>query len=290
MATATESPAIGRRRLRIELRRARDAANLTQDQVVRQLDWSLSKLIRIETGAVGISTTDLRALLQVYGITDPIRIGELTELARASRRKPAWWGAYRDLISDGYRKYTEMEGAASVLQIFNPLLVPGPLQTREYAQAIITSGGPLQLTDADVERYVEFRMIRQRELFADATRQVTALLGEAAVRQVVSDPQAMRKQLEFLRDSGQPTLTVRVVPFDSGAHPGLAGAFTLMEFPDPVDDDVLCLNGAGLNDIIERDNADLVADYKAAFSHLERLALDIEETRSLLSELINDLK
>lgn len=286
---AIESPAIGRRRLRIELRRARDAANLTQEHVVRELDWSLSKLIRIETGAVGISTTDLRALLQLYGITEPQRIAQLTELARASRRKPAWWGSYRDLVPEGVRKYAELEGAASVVRTFHPLLVPGPLQTRDYAQAVISSGGPLQFTEDAVERYVEFRMIRQRELFGNGPRQITMLLGEAAVRQVVGDPDVMREQLELLRDREHPGLTMRVVPFGVGAHPGLSGAFSILEFPDPVDDDVLCLD-AGLNDVVERDNAGLVSDYKAAFSRLDGLALPPEETTSLLTRLIKDLK
>ncbi|HEX6077137.1 MAG TPA: helix-turn-helix transcriptional regulator [Micromonosporaceae bacterium] len=288
MATE-QSPAIGRRRLRIELRRAREAANLTQDQVVRELDWSLSKLIRIETGAVGVSTTDLRALLQLYGITDPERVRELTDMARASRRKPAWWSAYRDLLSEAYRKYAELEGAASVIQVFNPLLVFGPLQTREYAHAIVTSGGPSELSDEDIEKLVEFRMIRQRELFGNPQCQVTVLLGEAAVRQLVGDPQAMREQLGFLRDSDQAGLTLRVVPFGSGAHPGLAGAFTILGFPDPVDDDVLCLDGI-MNDIIERDNAELVSEYKSAFNRLEVLALSPEETSALLTRLIEDLK
>jgi len=291
VAMVTEqSPAIGRRRLRIELRRAREAANLTQEQVVRELDWSLSKLIRIETGAVGVSTTDLRALLQLYGITDAGRISELTTMARASRRKPAWWSAYRDLIPEGYRKYAELEGAASVVRTFHPLLVPGPLQTRDYAESVVTSGGPLQLADDDIQRLVEFRMIRQRELFASTERQITMLLGEAAVRQVVGDRDVMRQQLEVLRDQQHSGLSVRVVPFTSGAHPGLAGgAFTILEFPDAIDDDVLCLD-AGLNDITERDNANLVSDYKAAFGRLSSLAIDTDGTASLLSTLIDDLK
>jgi transcriptional regulator with XRE-family HTH domain len=287
---ATEqSPAIGRRRLRIELRRAREATSLTQEQVVRELDWSLSKLIRIETGAVGVSTTDLRALLQLYGITGPERILELTELARASRKKSPWWGAYRDLVPEGVRKYAELEGAASVVRTFHPLLVPGPLQTRDYAQAVVSSCGPLQFTEDDIERLVEFRMLRQRELFGSGTRQVTMLLGEAAVRQMVGDPDVMREQLTSLRDQTHPGLSLRVVPFSSGAHPGLSGAFTILEFPDPVDDDVLCLD-AGLNDVVERDNASLVSDYKAAFSQLDSFALDSEESSSLLSQLVDDLK
>jgi hypothetical protein len=257
--------------------------------VVRELDWSLSKVIRIETGAVGVSTTDLRALLQLYGITDSDRVRELTEMARASRRKPAWWSAYRDLIPEGYRKYTELEGAASVIQVYNPLLVFGPLQTREYAHAIVASGGPSELTDEDIARLVEFRMIRQRELFGSTGCQVTVLLGEAAVRQVVGDPDVMREQLAFLRDGDHAGVTLRVVPFSSGAHPGLAGAFTILGFPDPVDDDVLCLDGI-MNDIIERDNAEQVSEYKAAFSRLEALALSPEETSALLVRCVEDLK
>ena len=133
---ATPGPLVQRRRLRTELRRARAEADLTQDQVADAMDWSLSKIIRIETGAVGISTNDLRALLSLYKIHGPDRVHELVELARASRQ-PSWLSKYRGDISPQYLQYIEYEQAASVLRTYEPLLIPGLLQTEEYAAAIM---------------------------------------------------------------------------------------------------------------------------------------------------------
>src|ERR1700722_15379552 len=127
-------PLVQRRRLSLELRRAR-AGLYTQDQVAQSMDWSLSKVIRIESGAVNISTNDLRALLGLYEITDRDQVNELLELAKPSRQSSSW-SRYRADISPQYLQYIEYEEAASVLRLYEPLLIPGLLQTAEYATAI----------------------------------------------------------------------------------------------------------------------------------------------------------
>lgn len=286
---AEKSSAIRRRRLRTELRRAREAVNLTQEQVTQEMEWSLSKLIRIETGAVGVSANDLKALLALYGVDDPERVRELKELARASRRRPEWWSIYRDLINEPYGRYMEMEAAASLVRQYQPLLVPGLLQTEEYARAIMKSGGPMDLSDEKAARYVDLRLTRQRELFSHEQYRVNALLGEASVRQIVGGPEVARNQLTALVEGRHPGVTVRVVPFGAGAHPGLTtGGFVILEFSDPMDDDVLCLEAAH-DDIIERDHPVTVARYRNAFSKLEKLALSREKTTLLLKRLIDDI-
>ena len=120
----TQGTAARRRRLRIELRAERDRTGLTQDQVAEAMDWSQSKLIRIESGAVGISTNDLRALLALYNVTDPGRIEMITNLAKAFRER-AWWEEYRDVVSKENQTFIGLEAEAGTMRYFQPLLIPG---------------------------------------------------------------------------------------------------------------------------------------------------------------------
>ncbi len=287
MATE-QSSAIGRRRLRLELRRARDAAQLTQEQVSQEMDWSLSKLNRIESGAVSVSTNDLRALLRLYRVDDPQRVKELTELARASRHTPPWWAEYRDLITEPYRKFLEFEAAASVIRHFNPLLIPGLYQTREYARTIVERISPTAVRSEHVEKYVEVRMMRQHKVFSLARRQVTVLIGEAALRQRIGGRDVMRQQLESLLNDERPGGTLRVVPFTTDGHPGLAGGFGILEFADPNDPDVLYLESSP-NVFVEHENPIMVESYLSAFSQLEELALSPSGTAALIRQVIAEL-
>ena len=156
------SPAVQRRRLRAELRRARLEADLTQDQVAAAMDWSLSKLIRIENGSVGISTNDLRAILQYYKITDSDRTAELLAMARSARER-SWWSEYRDIASKPVLQVIEYEAAAIISRNFQPQVVPGLLQTEEYARAVL---GQLnsQSSRERVDSLVHIRMRRQELL------------------------------------------------------------------------------------------------------------------------------
>lgn len=132
---AVPDPTIHRRRLRSELRKAREAAGMTQRDVAAAMDWSQSKLIRIETGAVNISTNDLRALLGHYGI-ERARTENLVEVARASRDQPRW-NVYKDVAEPEYIAFLGYESSASIIRNFEPLLIPGLLQTEEYAREIL---------------------------------------------------------------------------------------------------------------------------------------------------------
>ena len=158
---AAPTPLVQRRRLRTELRRARSAADLTQDQVAQAMDWSLSKIIRIETGAVNVSTNDLKALLNLYNILDPERTSQLIELARAARQT-SWWNKYKEAISDQYFQLIGYVEAASVVRSYEPLLIPGLLQTPEYAettfQKFAESGEPSNL----IQARMEIRLTRQQ--------------------------------------------------------------------------------------------------------------------------------
>jgi transcriptional regulator with XRE-family HTH domain len=285
-ASESLSPVVQRRRLRTELRRARLDAELTQEQVATAMDWSLSKLIRIENGTVGISTNDLKAILAHYKITDDGRAAEMLGLARGSRER-SWWSAYRD-ASPRLIQLIEYESASFIIRNFQPMLIPGLLQTEEYAATMIRNLIP-QAPTQDVNTTVEIRMRRQQLLRQPETPLMFFIMDEAAVRRLVGGPEAMRRQLQRLLDeSDKPTVTIEVVPFSAGAHPGMQGPFMLFEFPDAADDDALYLeapNDARLN----RDDAEEISLFRERFEVLRELSLGPQGSRDLLGRLLGEL-
>ncbi|MER5466393.1 helix-turn-helix transcriptional regulator [Streptomyces sp. NPDC002668] len=230
MTTATKtSAAVQRLRLRTELRRARVAARLTQKQVAEQMEWSPSKLIRIEAGEVGISVNDLRPLLSTYGIDAPGTVNELLDLARSSRKMP--FTEYRDIYSKDVLDFLAMEASASINRTFQPLVMPGLLQTEEYAAATIKTYSP-EASASRVERMVEARMLRQ-EILDDAEAQFFFIVDESVIRRLVGGLGVMRAQLRRLAEyAAQPNVNVLILPFSLGAHVASAGPFTIFEFDE----------------------------------------------------------
>ena len=281
------SPVVHRRRLRAELRRTRQEAGLTQEQVAAAMDWSLSKVIRIEAGHVGISTNDLKALLRHYQITDPDRTEELAALARAARER-AWWSAYREVASDGLRQLVGYETASFIVRNFEPLVVPGLLQTEEYAHALLT-GLDERIPAERVDGLVEMRMRRQELLDRADPPLLFCIVDEAVVRRVIGGPAVMRRQLQRMAEqAAKPNVTVEVVPFGAGAHPGLQGPFVILEFPDPADDDVLYLENP-LGEVISRDIPDEALAYREKFERLRELSLGPAGSVSHLDKLAHEL-
>src|SRR6266567_1620788 len=193
--TENPSPAVTRRRLRTELRRARLEAGLTQEHVAGVMDWSLSKLIRIENGSVSISTNDLKALVQYYKITDDKRIAELLALARASRER-SWWSTYRD-ISKQLAQLIEYESAAYISRHYQDLVIPGLLQTTEYMRTSTRQLAP-DMPASQVDTVVEVRLKRQELVKRAETPLLFFVLDEAVIRRMVGDRDVMRRQLQQL--------------------------------------------------------------------------------------------
>ena len=273
--TLGPDPAIHKRRLRSELRKAREAAEMTQRDVAAAMDWSASKLIRIETGAVNISTNDLRALMSHYG-ADQARIDNLVEVARAAREQPRW-SLYRDVAEPEYIAFLGYESSASVIRNFEPLLVPGLLQTEEYARELLKV-----LTDEDphkVDPLVDLRMERQELLVREASPpSFHFIMDEAVIRRLVGGPDVMRRQLRRLRELvEQPNVTIRIVPFEKGLYPRFRIPYVLFEFPDPEDEDVLYVENPLGELIIREDTPEergkiTPADYLGFFWSIEQIA------------------
>lgn len=285
-------PTVQRRRLRVELRRARSQVGLTQRQVADELGWSPSKLLRIENGQVGISQTDLRALLDHYGVTDTELIKSLKEMAQQGRRQQTW-SQYRDVLYPEFMAYLSYEGSASLLRQCEPLLVPGLLQTEEYARAVNVAFASKDLTERDIERQVEARMLRQQILERDSPLEMFFILDESVVRRWVGtkpgDAKIIVQQLRRLQEVNEhPRFSVQIVPFKQGLHFGMQGGFTMLEFPDPEDDELLFLDNRAAS-VSTRESTDVIANYKEEFYRLEAAAIERAVLGDFLSAIIKEM-
>jgi transcriptional regulator with XRE-family HTH domain len=290
-----QDPMVQRRRLRVELRKAREAAGLAQRDVAPEMDWSLSKLIRIETGAVGISINDLRALLHLYGITDPDRQRGLLEMAKAAR-EPAWWSPYKELVSAEFTSFLSYESSASLIRNFESILVPGLLQTEEYARATLAEMvPPVAQPDSSllgkVDRLVELRMERQDRIAqrSDRPKRFFAM-DESVLYRRVGGPDVMRRQLLRLRDSlADPDVVIWIVPFAAGLYQRMRGPFVLFELPNPEEnEDILYLENTRGEMIVRNDHDDAVI-YLEAFWGMEQIALKNEAAMALVGKATADI-
>lgn len=278
------SAALQRLRLRTELRKARTGAGLTQREVAKMMEWSPSKLIRIEAGEVGISINDLRPLLGAYGITDRRRIDGLLDLARGSRKMP--YTEYRDLYGKEVLQFFALESAASIIRQYSSLVLPGPLQTEEYARAVMRAYDK-GISEEKADRAVEARLARQEQLTSGVgnDRQLFYILDEAVVRRQVGGRGVMRAQLERLAElAAQPGITIQILPFTVGAHPGVMGPFTLFEFEtDEMPDSLFIENSRG--DTYSSNAPEETGRYLERFWELEDLVVkdDIDGLLRLLA-------
>lgn len=248
------------------------------------MDWSLSKIIRIETGAVGISTNDLRALLQLYRIHDAERTEELIELARASRQT-SWWSKYRGDISAQFLQFLEYEEAASVLRIYEPLLIPGLLQTEEYADTLIRKladpGTPAGL----IQTRMAIRLTRQQLLEQDSPPTSIFIVDEAAIQRLVGERTIAPDQIERLISlANKLNVVLEIVPFTAGLHRGMLESFIILEFPEAEDSDVLFIE-TSRDLIVSRDEAGDITGYLEVFEALRSTSLGQDGTLAYLTDV-----
>lgn len=275
-----QTPEVKRRLLKVALRHEREACGLAQKQVSDTLDWSVSKIIRIEAGAVGLSATDLRALMDLYKITDERRQAELLELARGSRKQS--WSEYSDVYSAAARTLFGYEAAARAIFKYEPTFIPGLLQTEEYARALLAAGGH---SEDEIERMVRGRLERQELLEQDPHPRLEFILGEAALSRAVGGPGVMLHQLERLKDlASRPGISLQVLPFEAGAHPRMGEAFTILEFADENLDDIIYLENAG-RDSTSREDPETTAAYRRDFVVLQGLAKQSKDFAAILDRI-----
>lgn len=233
-------PTVVRRQLGRRLLGLREAAGRTAAEVQAETGISQSKLSRIEKGLVPVKRPDVRELCRVYG-SDTAETEALTTLARATFEQ-GWWEDYADVIPDWFKFYVDLEAVAAHIQTFEDCIVPGELQTAEYATAVYQAERP----DEDpqtIERHVNLRLERQEELFGRTPPpQLTVVLGQNVLTRRVGGSTVLAAQIEHLRQlDKRGYVDIRVLPFNAGAHAAMAGAFRILKSGNSEDPDVVYL-------------------------------------------------
>jgi DNA-binding XRE family transcriptional regulator len=279
------NPTLRRRRLAIELMRHRETAGLTREEAARRLEWSTSTIFRMETGRSRPQPGNVKVLLELYGVSTAERDG-LIQLTRDAR-KPGWWHTFRDVLPDPYSVYIGLEAGAASIRDFEPIVVPGLLQTEEYSRQM-SRGGPLELDRDEIDRRVHVRMERQRILACEDRPRLWAVIDEAVIRRVVGGPEVMHEQLTYLVECAeQGRTTLQLVPFSAGAHAGTTGPFIILDFPEPADPALVYVETLAGDIYLEaRDGVD---SYNLAFDRLLAAALHHDDSMRLIQQAADAL-
>ncbi|MEU1179028.1 helix-turn-helix transcriptional regulator [Streptomyces sp. NPDC005820] len=271
-------PAVRRRKLGAELRSLRAGAGLTSGEAARLVGWHQSKVSRIETGTSGTKPADVRLLLDAYGVTDPQLRELMTALAGSeeSGGRDHWWHAYRGVLPAAYRDFISLESQAGAMRTLETTVVPGLLQTAEYARAVTRAA--VEGADEDqLDTLVEVRLARQDVLRRQPPLRLSAVLDEAVLRREVGGPEVMERQLVRLMEAARlPQVRLQVLPFAAGAHIGVTGPFVIFSFSSAPDLDVVVLDHLTSSLYLER-KEDLEA-YTEAFNALRAHALSPGES------------
>ncbi|MEV1006554.1 helix-turn-helix transcriptional regulator [Streptomyces sp. NPDC049881] len=275
---------VPRRQLGRYLRDLRMQASITVRAASRELEWSEQKIWRIETGQVAMRTLDVQAMCEIYGAPKDMTEA-LKGLARETKAR-GWWHAYGDSLPEWLDLYVGLEEAASALFRYENNLMPGLLQTADYAAEIIRTHRP-ELLDDEVERRVQLRMDRQAILRRPvAAPKLKMVLAECVLRQLVGSPGLMAYQLAHLTYvSTNPNVELRVVPFVV-ANPGVtAGSFTILRFPEGRMAEPPTVYVEGFTGGLYLDKAGEVAQYDDMFRKVWDVALDDQASQRLIAEL-----
>lgn len=280
------NPTVRRRRLGQELRKLRELKGMTAEEVAERLLVSQSKISRLENGRRSISQRDVRDLCGVYEVEDHRIVDSLMQMAKDSRQQ-GWWHAFGDIP---YSVYIGLETDAASLRVYEPQIVPGLLQTRGYAEALIDGAMP-ETPATDIEKRVQVRLRRQQRIHGEdeksAPLRLWAVLDEATLRRQVGGRDVMIEQLEQLVEVSQlPHVTVQVMPFDMGAHPGVSGQYAILEFPDASDSSVVYIEGVTSDLYLEKSND--VQRYSVMYEHLRAQALNVDQTRQFISDIAKE--
>jgi transcriptional regulator with XRE-family HTH domain len=272
---------VGSRRLVIELKQFREQAGLTGEQVAEQMGWSVAKVYRIEGDRVRVLARDVARLLKLYGITGD-QADAVLELARMARVKD-WWQQYSGAIPEWFQFYVGLEAAASAMQEYNAELVTGLLQTEAYTRAVMAAAMRAD-GDEELERQIAVRLERQKRLTAPDAPTLWAVMNEAVLHRQVGGPRVMAGQLVHIGQlAARPNVTVQVLPYTAGAHPAMLGSFTLMQFPDPADRDVVYLEAE--TGALYLEKPEDVRRYSLMIDYLRAQALGPAESRALIAHL-----
>jgi len=287
--TVQGSPAVARHRLRLALRKAREAKELTQGEVAASLDWSLSKLQRIEGGENSISTTDTRALLQVLGITEAAVVDQLVDEARLARKRNTWDDPrYREHLTDATRELIQFDREARIIRTYQITLVPGPLQTPALAEAVFRLWGG-ELTEEAFAIRLEVRLQRRQNVFDRPNPpDYRFLMDESVLHRPIGGPAVFAEQLRSLvGDADNGRVRMRITPFTAGPVAGV-NPFSLLSMDDD-DEDVLLYRENHLVDEIGQ-SPERVARHLAMFESFWGQSYSEAESRQLVLDRAKSLE
>lgn len=285
-------PVVPRRRLGAELRTLREKAELTIEEVAKELECSVSKVSRLETGQGIPKSRDVRDLLDRYGVTDQAHRDRLMRWVREGNRQ-GWWDDFSDvlapdpqdpLLPDNLSRYVALEQDASEVRGFETTVVNGLLQTEDYARAVLST-----MSTADREatdRLVELRMRRQDRLYVmEDPLAVHMVLDEAVLHRPIGGEQVMRGQMKrLLADSQRPNITFQILPFSAGAHRSLDGSFVVLAFPDSDDNDLAYVESHLGQLYLEKEHD--VRVYAQIFEALVDRCMSVEQSATFVGKFL----
>lgn len=282
---AESRPTVRRRRLATILLSLREEAGKTPEQAAERIGCHRSKISRVENAHLGLNLGELRDLLTFYGVDDPEYVENLVDLARRSRER----GLVRQVWAElpNYADHIDYEQTSDYIRSFEPLLISGLFQTPDYARALYRAN-PAMLSEEKIEQLVAIRTQRQEVLDGENPPRICLIEGEAALRSNVGSAKTMAGQLNhLLLLAARPNITLQVLPFSAGAHPGLTGAFVLFAFPNPAFSEVVTVEHCTGTLYLETPKE--TATYNLTFDSLRSAALSPTDSRALILRVKQDL-
>lgn len=266
-----------------QLRRLREGLEISTEEAGSTIRASHSKISRMELGRVGFKERDVADLLTLYRVTDPDERAATLELVRQANQ-PGWWHRDSDLLPAWFEVYMGLEVAASLIRTYEVQFIPGLLQTEEYARSVI--GIELaELGEEELERRVHLRMLRQKRLL-DGDLRFWAVLDENALRRPIGGRVVMREQTEHLLAlTGLPNVTLQVLPFHAGAHAAVAGAFSILRFPEATLPDIVYLEQ--LTSALYLDKPTDIDRYTQVMNRVAVEAAQPDLSRGMLAKVLN---
>lgn len=266
-----------------QLRRLRESKNITRDAAGEAIRGSHAKISRLELGRTGFKERDIRDLLTLYGVMDPEEREAFLDLARRAN-EPGWWHRYSDLLPSWFGTYLGLEQAATKIRTYEAHLVPGLLQTPDYARAVVTLG----YADGETDRRVAFRQRRQEILHRADPPVIWAVIDEAALQRPVGGSRVHREQMEHLLDLTRlPNVTIQVVPFSAGAHAAAGSSFTILRFAEAELPDIVYLEQ--LTSALYLDRREDLALYLSVMDRLSVQAAPPDRSREIIADYTKGL-
>ncbi|MGH3568500.1 MAG: helix-turn-helix domain-containing protein [Pseudonocardia sp.] len=277
-------PTVRSRRLGTRLGTYRQQSGLSGTELATQVGIHQGTWSKIESGKAKVSQGVLARTVDVLSI--PAEVAAQLDTLRRKAEEPGWWQDYGDILSEAVQMLIELEADASWIRTYEGEVIPGLLQTRDYAERVITAVSP-HIRVADIDRYLELRMRRKRRL-SEGLR-LTAFLGEAAIRQQVGGPGILCEQLRHItRVVREHDVTVQVVPFTADAHAALGDSFVIIQWPDENDPEAVYVDGVTSWTVHERDG--VIRSYLHAVASVQSQALPPRESLDLIHDVIKDLR